>query len=167
MKIKTLAIDHIETRTGRYEGFRARPSLADKGNPTLGYGHLLALGETTRAITEPEARKLLSQDIRDARAATARLLRAHVNNEAADEFIAQWYRGNDGEVSPRYYYGLLDICDRCFGEPRKQSTSHRVYKTPWQGDPRVNVQNKKGMAKPCQVRQVMKALEKLAEEEDD
>ena len=62
---------------------------------------------------------------------------------------------------------LVRICDRCFGEPRKQSTSHRVYKTPWQGDPRVNVQNKKGMAKPYQVRQVMKALEKLAEEEDD
>jgi len=166
MKIKMLTIDHIETRTGRYEGFRARPYLDAKGNPTLGYVHLLALGETTRASTEPEARKLLSQDIRDARAATARLLRAHVNNEAAEEFIAQWYRGNDGEVSPRYY-GLLDICDRYFGEPRKQNTSHRVYKTPWQGDPRVNVQNKKGLAKPCQVRQVMKALEKLAEEGDD
>lgn len=62
---------------------------------------------------------------------------------------------------------LVRICNRYFGEPRKQSTNHRVYKTPWQGDPRVNVQDKKGMAKPCQVRQVMKALEKLAEEEDD
>ena len=45
--------------------------------------------------------------------------------------------------------------------PRQKSTSHRVYRTPWLGDPRVNVQNAKGMAKPYQVRQVIKAIEKL------
>jgi hypothetical protein len=39
-----------------------------------------------------------------------------------------------------------------------------VYKTPWQGDPRVNVQNAKGMAKAYQVRQVLKAIERLEDE---
>ena len=56
---------------------------------------------------------------------------------------------------------LARICDYFFGEPRQQGTSHRVYRTPWQGDPRINLQNDKGMAKPYQVRQVIKALERL------
>ena len=56
---------------------------------------------------------------------------------------------------------LAKVCDAHFGKPRQQSTSHRVYKTPWTGDPRVNIQNAKGMAKPYQVRQAIKAIEKL------
>jgi hypothetical protein len=48
-----------------------------------------------------------------------------------------------------------------FGEARQTSGSHRVYKTPWVGDPRVNIQNEKGMAKSYQVRQVLKAIERL------
>jgi hypothetical protein len=39
-----------------------------------------------------------------------------------------------------------------------------VYKTPWIGDPRVNIQNDKGIAKVYQVRQVLKAIERLKNE---
>ena len=56
---------------------------------------------------------------------------------------------------------LSKICDRFFGQPRKRGTSHRVYRMPWVGDPRVNIQSERGMAKPYQVRQVIKALERL------
>ena len=56
---------------------------------------------------------------------------------------------------------LARICDRYFGLPRQKGTSHRVYRTPWPGDLRVNIQNDKGKAKPYQVRQVIKAIEKL------
>ena len=56
---------------------------------------------------------------------------------------------------------LVKVCDAYFGDPRQRSTSHRVYRTPWPGDPRVNIQNSKGMAKTYQVRQVIKAIEKL------
>ena len=56
---------------------------------------------------------------------------------------------------------LAKLCDAYFGEPRHKATSHRIYRTPWPGDPRVNVQNAKGKAKPYQVRQVIKAIEKL------
>ena len=56
---------------------------------------------------------------------------------------------------------LCKVCDYYFGEPRLSGSSHRVYKLPWRGDPRVNIQNDKGMAKPYQVRQVLKAIEKL------
>ena len=61
---------------------------------------------------------------------------------------------------------LAKICDYYFGEPRQKGTSHRVYRMPWRGDPRVNIQDEKGMAKPYQVRQVIQALERLREESE-
>ncbi len=56
---------------------------------------------------------------------------------------------------------LCKVCDTYFGRPRQSGSSHRVYKTPWQGDPRVNIQNDSGKAKPYQVRQVLAAIERL------
>lgn len=57
---------------------------------------------------------------------------------------------------------LAKVCDHCFGAPRQQGTSHRVYRTPWPGDPRVNIQRgDSGKAKAYQVRQVLAAIEKL------
>ena len=60
---------------------------------------------------------------------------------------------------------LCKVCDAYFGPPRQAGTSHRVYKTPWRGDPRVNVQNAKGKAKPYQVWQVLAAIERLEVED--
>jgi len=40
-----------------------------------------------------------------------------------------------------------------------------VFKTPWPGDPRVNIQNDKGKAKAYQVRQILMAIDKLKEPE--
>ena len=62
---------------------------------------------------------------------------------------------------------LAKVCDYYFGEPRQKGTSHHVYKTPWQGDPRVNIQNKKGKAKPYQVKQVLTAIAKLENSKND
>ena len=56
---------------------------------------------------------------------------------------------------------LSKVCDNFFGESRQSSSSHRIYKTPWQGDPRINIQNYRGKAKAYQVKQVLLALEKL------
>lgn len=61
---------------------------------------------------------------------------------------------------------LYHICDHYFGPPRQRGSSHRVYKTPWPGNPRVNIQNDKGMAKAYQVRQVLMAIEKLGEKNE-
>ena len=60
-----------------------------------------------------------------------------------------------------HFIDLCRVCDHYFGEPRQEGTSHRVYKTPWQGDPRVNIQNRKGKARAYQVRQVLKAVERF------
>lgn len=61
---------------------------------------------------------------------------------------------------------LCKVCDSYFGKARQSGSSHCVYKTPWQGDPRVNIQNAKGKAKPYQIRQVVAAIERLEIEND-
>jgi len=58
------------------------------------------------------------------------------------------------------------ICKYYFGSPRIIKGSHRVYKMPWRGDPRVNIQNNKGMVKIYQVKQVINAIEKMENEYD-
>lgn len=58
---------------------------------------------------------------------------------------------------------LARICDRYFGPPRQRG-SHLIYSVPWPGDPRVNIQSRRGMAKPEQVDQVVKAIERLVQE---
>ena len=73
------------------------------------------------------------------------------------EIIAQMMR-NPKDVR---FSDLCQVCDHFFGAPRRGGTSHRVYRTPWQGDSRVNIQNKKGKARAYQVKQVLKAVERL------
>jgi hypothetical protein len=73
-----------------------------------------------------------------------------------EAIIAQMMR-NPQDVR---FSDLCKVCGHYFGAPRRGGTSHRVYQTPWQGDPRVNIQNKKGKARAYQVRQVLKAIER-------
>jgi hypothetical protein len=65
------------------------------------------------------------------------------------------------------YSDLCKVCDLYFGEARQSGSSHRIYKTPWPGDPRVNIQNDRGMAKAYQVKQVLKAVERLTALNED
>ena len=56
------------------------------------------------------------------------------------------------------------VCEAYFGPPRNLGGSHIVFRTPWPGDPRVNIQaGPGGKAKPYQVRQVLEAIDKLAQ----
>ena len=71
--------------------------------------------------------------------------------------IVEQMRDNPKDVS---FDDLCKVCDYYFGEPRTKG-SHQIYKTPWQGDPRINIQDDKGKAKPYQVRQVLRAIDKL------
>ena len=56
---------------------------------------------------------------------------------------------------------MREVCDYYFGKARQNSTSHRIYKTSWHDDPRVNIQNNKGNAKAYQVKQIINAIERL------
>jgi len=74
-----------------------------------------------------------------------------------DDILAQMKR-NPKDVR---FADLGKVCDSFFGEPRQSASSHRVYRTPWKGDPRINIQNHRGKSKAYQVKQVLLALEKL------
>ena len=50
------------------------------------------------------------------------------------------------------------------GRLAKVAPAHAVFRTPWAGNPRVNIQNHKGQAKAYQVRQVLQAIDRLQEE---
>uniref|UniRef100_UPI004055CF99 toxin HicA n=1 Tax=Candidatus Electronema sp. TaxID=2698783 RepID=UPI004055CF99 len=72
------------------------------------------------------------------------------------EDILKQFNANPADVR---FSELCKVCDHYFGQARQSGSSHRIYKTPWTGDPRVNIQNSRGKA--YQVRQVLKAIEKL------
>ena len=74
-----------------------------------------------------------------------------------DEILTQMKR-NPKDVR---FNDICKVCQHFFGKPRKSAGSHRIYKTPWLGDPRINVQNDRGKAKAYQVKQVLLAIEKL------
>lgn len=64
------------------------------------------------------------------------------------------------------YAELKSLCEKLFGPPRQSGSSHCVFKTPWPGDPRVNIQEGKGgKAKAYQVQQVLAAIDRLALEQ--
>ena len=73
------------------------------------------------------------------------------------ESIIQQMMGNPKGVR---FADLCKVCEYYFGKARLKS-GHHIYKTPWQGDPRINIQNDKGKGKAYQVRQVLKAVKKL------
>jgi len=55
----------------------------------------------------------------------------------------------------------VKLAEAHFGAPRR-SGSHHVFRTPWPGDPRVNLQAAAdGKAKAYQVRQLLAAIDRL------
>jgi predicted RNA binding protein YcfA (HicA-like mRNA interferase family) len=54
----------------------------------------------------------------------------------------------------------LRICETFFGAPRVRG-SHHIFKMPWPGDPRINLQRDGSKVKPYQVRDIVRALERL------
>lgn len=69
----------------------------------------------------------------------------------------------DGDVR---FARLLTICEEHFGAPRING-SHHIFKTPWQGNPRINLQKAKGgKAKSYQVDQVLDALRTLESQQE-
>jgi predicted RNA binding protein YcfA (HicA-like mRNA interferase family) len=73
--------------------------------------------------------------------------------------IIEQMRGNPKDVN---FEDLCKVCDHYFGAARTKG-SHRIYKMPWQGDPRINIQDNNGKAKAYQVRQILEAIKKLGD----
>jgi hypothetical protein len=79
---------------------------------------------------------------------------------AIEKILAQLRRSPQGIR----FADLCKVCEYFFGPARQSGSSHMVFRTPWVGDPRVNIQNDRGMAKAYQVRQVLKAIERIQNE---
>ncbi|PKL23961.1 MAG: toxin HicA [Spirochaetae bacterium HGW-Spirochaetae-3] len=58
---------------------------------------------------------------------------------------------------------LVTLCSSYFGEPRIAG-SHHIFKMPWPGDPRINLQRDGAKAKLYQVRQVQRAIDRMGAE---
>ena len=80
--------------------------------------------------------------------------------KSIDELVINMERNPKGIK----FKDLVKVCDYYFGQPRQNGTSHVIYKTPWYGDPRINIQKSSKEAKPYQVKQVLLAINKLKEE---
>jgi hypothetical protein len=57
------------------------------------------------------------------------------------------------------------VANHFFGPPRRGATSHQIWRMPWPGDPRVNMQNDRGKAKAYQVRQLLEAVDRLRQDQ--
>jgi hypothetical protein len=72
-----------------------------------------------------------------------------------DEILAEM-RNNPTGVR---FADACKVATHYFGEPRHNGTSHKIWKMPWPGDPRINMQvGNAGKAKPYQVRQAVTAI---------
>jgi hypothetical protein len=79
-----------------------------------------------------------------------------------DDLIEQM-RGSPQNVR---YVDASTVANAFFGEPRQRGSSHRVWKMPWAGDPRVNMQESKGgKAKAYQVQQLLTAVDRYRAEQ--
>lgn len=71
-------------------------------------------------------------------------------------------RGNPQNVR---FESACRVADAYFGKPRQKGTSHRIWKMPWAGDPRVNLQQGGGgKAKAYQIEQLLKSIDRLETE---
>ena len=64
-----------------------------------------------------------------------------------------------------HFNDLVHLCEEHFGRARIKG-SHHIFKMPWPNDPRINLQEVRGRAKPYQVDQVIAALERLKQMEE-
>jgi hypothetical protein len=77
---------------------------------------------------------------------------------SVDEILAEM-RNNPAGVR---FADACKVATHYFGQPRQNGTSHKVWKMPWAGDPRINMQaGDGGKAKAYQVRQAVAAIDTL------
>jgi hypothetical protein len=81
--------------------------------------------------------------------------------------IAKLVAGMRASAKSVRFTDAVKVAEHYFGPARSSATSHHVFKTPWQGDPRVNLQPDKGKAKAYQVQQLLAAIDRIEGEKDN
>jgi hypothetical protein len=83
-----------------------------------------------------------------------------MNEEKVNKLLKEFESNPEGVR----FAELRKVCEYYFGQGRQSGSSHLIFKMPWAGDPRVNIQDNHGKAKAYQVRQVLNAIERLKNE---
>jgi len=107
--------------------------------------------------TQPDSRRFLMQR-QTATLEQQSCTGAYTGTMASTAELVAQMRQNAANVR---FTDLRKVCEAHFGLPRRSGGSHVIFKAPWPGDPRVNIQSNRGFAKPYQVRQVLLAIDKL------
>lgn len=81
----------------RFEGFSSVPYLCPAGWWTIGYGHVLSVGEVVR-VDEATARALLAADVRIAERAIGRLIRVPLRQQQFDALVSFTYNLGAGAL---------------------------------------------------------------------
>lgn len=81
---------------------------------------------------------------------------AIVGNSVADIIVRM--RTNPAGIR---FAEACKVAEALFGPPRQSASSHAVYRMPWHGDPRVNLQDDHGKAKAYQVKQLLAAVDRV------
>lgn len=79
------------------------------------------------------------------------------------ESVLQEMRDNPRDVR---FEDALRVAAHYFGKPRTRG-SHHFFRMPWSGDPLVNLQQQGRTAKAYQVRQLLRAVDRLEHERDE
>ena len=72
----------------RFEGFSSTVYICPAGYPTIGYGHLVRLGESYTEISETEAEELLRKDVESAERAVIRLVNVPLTDGQFDALVS-------------------------------------------------------------------------------
>lgn len=84
----------------RFEGFRTHTYLDVAGFPTIGYGHLIKLGESfPHGVTETEATDLLTQDVRATEQAVERLVKVPLTQGRFDALVSWTFNLGSGRLA--------------------------------------------------------------------
>lgn len=71
-----------------FESFRETPYLCPAGYQTIGYGHVIRLGETLEEISEAEGEDLLLSDVAKAEASVQRLIKVALEENQYDALVS-------------------------------------------------------------------------------
>ncbi len=75
----------------KFEGFSATPYLCPAGKTTIGYGHVIAAGESFTDISTDAAEDILKNDIAKVEQALAGLIKVPLNQNQFDALVSFTY----------------------------------------------------------------------------
>lgn len=93
MKISENGIDLIK----KFEGFSAVPYVCPAGENTIGYGHVIGLGELYTEITEEQGENLLLKDAAWAEGVVWRNVKTDLNQNQFDALVSFVYNVGAGQ----------------------------------------------------------------------